>query len=67
MKKYYISPQITFEPLEDESLMINTSGTSTTSYGDDPKKEWNDTPGLGGDSEAPIVLDPSDPKDDDDY
>lgn len=36
MKKRYIIPTASFEPLEDENLMIETSSTLTTVHTADP-------------------------------
>ncbi|GEM_PF-6918409 len=58
MKKLYISPQIVFEPLEDEELMIAMSHTQTESRIIDPDATYTDTPGLIGESDAPIVITP---------
>lgn len=59
MKKYYISPLISFEPLE-EDLLISMSKTKTDSNTIDPTETTSDTPGIIGDSEAPIVDDGDD-------
>ncbi len=60
MKKLYISPLITFEPLEDEDLMIAMSHTETASHVIDPTDDSQDTPGIIGGSDAPIVDDDDD-------
>jgi len=57
MKKLYICPQISFESIEDEDLMINTSNTATTSYLVDPKDDSNNTPGIIGEDGPPIGWD----------
>lgn len=36
MKKLYVTPTASFEALEEESLMIETSGTLTTNRAVDP-------------------------------
>ena len=61
MKKHYISPLIVLEPLEDEDILISMSKTVTVSYTIDPINTASDTPGIIGESDAPIVIDPSDP------
>lgn len=60
MKKHYISPLISFEPLE-EDILISMSKTVMDSNTIDPIDTTPDTPGIIGDSDAPIVIDPSDP------
>ncbi len=56
MKKLYISPLISFEPLEEEELMIAMSHTETASHVIDPKDDSQDTPGIIGGGDAPIVI-----------
>lgn len=56
MKKHYISPLITFEYIEDEDLMIAISHTETASHVIDPTDDSQDTPGIIGDGDAPIVI-----------
>ena len=41
MKKIYLTPQISFEYIEDD-LMISMSHTDTTDYTNDPNKDSSD-------------------------
>ena len=61
IKKEYISPVISIEVLEDEELMIGTSYTTTTNYGEDPSEDKNDYIHI-----YPDPIDPPSPIDDDD-
>lgn len=67
MKKLYLCPQIVFEPLEDEDLLISPSKTQTTSFWNDPSEEKYNSPGFGGDGSAQIVIDPTNPDEESDY
>ena len=42
MKKSYIQPEISFENIEDEDLMISMSHTDTKDYTNDPAGETSD-------------------------
>ncbi|MBQ0073922.1 MAG: hypothetical protein KBT34_06985 [Prevotella sp.] len=42
MKKIYTKPEVCFEDIDIDELMLNTSHTGTLSYNEDPSSETQD-------------------------